>query len=447
MNGLLDVQSLLHSFGRGGGGGSGGGSGGGGGIIVVLGYLPTHFVGYFLQKKLKNPIGFVLMVIFTLAYGVLWWLLGSIGFIISIAAFVGGPAGYFGWFGAISSRIRKKAQKNLAAAAATDPAWDKATLDARVKDVFYNYQQDWSTFNTERIKQYCTPAYDYYTELMLAAIKLRGRRNQMDNVELIEWFPTEVDDLPDNTADRVVYYVHAKASDKLIETVDGQDRQLFDDKSDFSEYWTFVRSNNTWLLDSISQLTENSLMIKQSIKDFAAAHNMSYSPDWGWLLLPNRGQLFKNGKFGTSDINNHVIGIYNNLLVELYSFLPSRNSTQPTQYVIAQVALPKRYDSLVVEAKGSAITNVFKRTPRGYNKVTLEWPDFNKRYNVYATNVEQVTAFELLHPVYMEKLFALPFKVSIEVVENVVYLYSLDKKADYVTMFSLLQDAFKEMRL
>jgi hypothetical protein len=58
-----------------------------------------------------------------------------------------------------------------------------------------------------------------------------------------------------------------------------------------------------------------------------------------------------------------------------------------------------------------------------------------------------VTAFELLHPAYMEKLFALPFKVSIEVVDNVVYLYTRDKKADYATMYAILNDAFKEMKL
>jgi len=47
----------------------------------------------------------------------------------------------------------------------------------------------------------------------------------------------------------------------------------------------------------------------------------------------------------------------------------------------------------------------------------------------------------------MEKLFALPFKVSIEVVDNVVYLYTKDKNANYATMYALLKDAFEEMKL
>jgi hypothetical protein len=177
---------------------------------------------------------------------------------------------------------------------------------------------------------------------------------------------------------------------------------------------------------------------------------MYYSADWGWLLLPRRGKLFGAAKFGTSDINNHVIGLYNNnLLIELYTYVPTpkTNDSNYTQYLIAQVALPKRYGSIIVEAKSSGLGSLFHTTPRGYNKISMEWPDFNKRYTVYATDVEQVTAFELLHPVYMEKLFALPFKVSIEVADNVVYLYTKDKKADYPTMYAILKDAFKEMKL
>jgi hypothetical protein len=79
--------------------------------------------------------------------------------------------------------------------------------------------------------------------------------------------------------------------------------------------------------------------------------------------------------------------------------------------------------------------------------LSLEWPDFNRRYEVLATNVEQVTAFELLHPVFMEKLFALPFRVGIEVVDNTLYLYTNDKGVEYGQMLSILHDAFNEMKL
>ncbi len=445
---LIPIQPLIETFARGGGGGSGGG-GGGGGIIFFLGYAPTHFWGAFLRRKLHDPIGLVLMVVVTIAYGLAWWFFGAIGFLVSLGAFLGGPAGYFGWFGKVSARVRKQAQQEITVAASTDPAWNEDALVNRIKTVFTTFQNDWSSFNTANLPNYMTQTYAYHTQLMLLALQQRQRRNAVQSPRLLESYPTEVDDEAANTQDRVIFFVHGQAHDVLLENVNGQEQQLFVDDGEFYEYWHFVRAGDTWLLDDISQYTANKLMARKDVQAFAEANKLYYSLDWGWLLLPRRGQLFGSGKFGTSDINNHVIGMYNNLLIELYTYIakPNSNESNMAQYVIAQIALPKRYDSIIVEAKEDRLNSLFRRTPKGYNKLSLEWPDFNKRYRVFATNVEQVTAFELLHPVYMEKLFALPFKVSIEVVDNVVYLYTKDTKADYNLMYGILKDAFQEMKL
>jgi hypothetical protein len=52
----------------------------------------------------------------------------------------------------------------------------------------------------------------------------------------------------------------------------------------------------------------------------------------------------------------------------------------------------------------------------------------------------------------MEKLEALPFEVSIEVVDNVVYLYSVqltekNPAVSYQRMLEILQEAYKQMKL
>jgi hypothetical protein len=52
----------------------------------------------------------------------------------------------------------------------------------------------------------------------------------------------------------------------------------------------------------------------------------------------------------------------------------------------------------------------------------------------------------------MEKLEALPFEVNIEVVDNVVYLYSpqpTDKNSadTYAKMLEILQEAYKQMKM
>lgn len=452
---VLNQLHVVNIFARGGGGGSGGGGGGGGlgggggSALFLAGYVPTHLAGAFFRKQLNNPIGLAMTAILTVGYAGIFFALGGIWIIVGLCALIGGPAGFFNWFGKVSMLTRKKAANEVAKAAANDPAWDMDALKQQVQSVYMTFQKDWGTFNTTSMKTYLSAEYFNHIELMMAAIKLRQRRNATDNPQLLEAFPVSVEDFEDNTQDKVTFYIHGKMQDKIIESIDGNETQLYESDADFYEYWHFIRSGKAWLLDGISQATENAFSLRSPIREFAAKNGMYYSPDWGWLLLPNRGILFKDGDFGISDINNHVIGIYKNVLIELYSYIPNpRGSGQGAkEYVVAQAALPKRYDSLIVQAREPWYNDLLKKTPKGYNKLSLEWPDFNKRYVVYATNVEQVTAFELLHPVYMEKLFALPFKVSIEVVDNVVYLYSHDAKADYGMMYAILKDAFEEMKL
>jgi hypothetical protein len=450
---LLAALPHLDIIARGGGGGSGGGGGGGGsgggggggGIIALIGYLPTHFVGAFIRRKLRGPVGLLLTSFITIVYVAIWFFIGGYGFIIGIAALVGGPAGYFGWWNSLARVTKKSQQAKLAMqkASQSDGSWNEPQLTAYVKQVFERYQADWSTFNTTSMQTYQTPTFAHYNYLMMLALGQRQRRNSVERPVIISVMPVQVIDNPGSDQDEVVYYIQAKAHDVLIDTSTNQ--QLFVDDGTFGEFWHFKRTGNNWLFDSIEQETANVLSNKASIQQFAAKNGFYYSVDWGWLLLPQRGVLFSGGKFGTSDINNHVIGISRNVLTELYSYNPKPRDTSGDKYVIAQAALPKRYDSIIVKAKTKR--GIFDRTPKGYNKISMEWPDFNKRYDVYATNVEQVTAFELLHPVYMEKLFDLPFKVSIEVVDNVVYLYTSDSKADYARMYDILQRAFDEMKM
>ena len=69
---------------------------------------------------------------------------------------------------------------------------------------------------------------------------------------------------------------------------------------------------------------------------------------------------------------------------------------------------------------------------------------------MYASNAEQATSFELLNPTYREQLAALPFAVTIEVVDNVIYLYTDERGTDVATygiMLDLVHKAFKELRL
>jgi hypothetical protein len=280
---------------------------------------------------------------------------------------------------------------------------------------------------------------------MMTALRNLKRQNIVQDPKLTGLAIIEAVDMPGEHNDYFVVQIMGKATDRLYDLEAQKD--IYVDGATFIEYWQFNRENGQWRLSSISQDTASLAMHSRDLEIFANANKMFFSLDWGWLLLPQRGQLFGAANFKKSDINNHVIGVYNNILTELYTYIPVTSTSKTLQgFTIAQATLPKTYGNIVVRQKPK-IGLFNKHKVKGLNKITLEWPDFNKRYEVWASTVEQVTAFELLHPVYMEKLFALPFAVNIEVVDNVLYLYTEDKLATYDAMLTVLKDAFAEMKL
>ena len=115
--------------------------------------------------------------------------------------------------------------------------------------------------------------------------------------------------------------------------------------------------------------------------------------------------------------------------------------------MVGQINLPKSYGGILVERRGKLLSRL--KAPRGYNKVSLEWGDFNKRYQVYATDKNQVTSFELLNPSFMAWLYDQDIKVNIEVVDNVVYLYAKlsANEQRYESMLEILKRSHKELKM
>lgn len=445
------ITDSFELFARGGGGGSGG-DGDGGSLLVAIGYIPMHGLGALLRRHgssnivasvLQQVIGWAIAAAYAIFWIAVW---RGLGFIIAVGAILGIGAGLYNWFGKIKQS--KLVAGKLKTAAAADSAWDEKTLTDFAKQIFVRYQDDWSQFKTESMRTYMTPQYHYHAALLMYALRLLGRQNIMSSVEIQEALITNAHDAADNTQDTFTIGITAKAHDQLIEITTSQ--SLFADDGTFTEYWTFQRSGTTWLLSSITQATASAAAQNAEIRAFADANKFYYSADMGWLFLPKRGQLFGKGKFGTSDINNHVIGMWNEqLLMQFYSFVETYkpNSSSSKSMLVGQVNIPKNYGQIIVRRKKAL--GLFSK-PRGLEEVKTEWIEFNGKYEVFAAAPEQATSFELLNPTYMEKLAALPFEVNIEVVDNVIYLYSPEAKTDashYATMLDLVYDAFREMRL
>jgi len=437
----------LELFARAGGGGSGGsGSGDGGGIFVFLGYIPMHAVGAVLYRFGKkstgiriavNILGWIIAVIYAIVWTVIW---RGFGLFVGMAALAGMAGGLYNLLSKLKQS--KQTQADLAAASADDAAWSEEKLVEHAKRVFMQYQKDWSNLNIQAMQGYLTPHYYSHASLLAYTLKAMGRRDDMRDVKIQDAIILGVQNDTDDARDAFTIGITAQANDQLINTV--TDQEIFTDRKPFTEYWTFQRSGSTWLLGGISQATADPYALNGQLRTFAQQHGYYYSLDMGWLFIPQRGQLFGEARFGVSDINNHIVGMYNNqMLVQLYSYVKNpQNSLKP--YVIAQVNVPKQYGNIVVRRK-----KMLRMGIRGLEKVETEWTQFNDKYEVFASSAEQATSFELLNPTYMEQLEALPFEVSIEVVDNIIYLYTDELTATlevYEAMLDLVNKAFKELR-
>ena len=477
MMGLLLIDqfsSILIEFARGGGGGSGGGHGGGysggsssggsgggfGGLLYLVGmvsYIPMHSLGMILRKSKVNhdrwvvvrALGWsiagaialtclILIPIFHSIVTTLYFLLP-----IAIGAIVGMAAGLHGW-------IKKAKQSSMVSSALriaekNDYIWNEKRLVSYTQGIFLKFQKDWSEFNTESMGRYLSPAYQNHVGLMLQALKAAHRINLVQDITITSAIITGVTDSVDDSEDSFLVGFTVSAHDQLFD--DRDNRLLFQDNNSFTEFWRFKRSGNDWLLDGILQATQDESKVRNDIQQFAVAKNMYYSADWGWLLLPVDGYLFSKGRFGTSDINNHVIGYVNNTLTQLYTYQPdlSNASNGGDQYLVMQTNVPKTYGRILVRRR-SKLLNV---PVRGLTQMKMEWGEFNNLYDVFASDLERATSFELLNPAFMAQLRDLPFAVNIEVVDNVVYIYTKAgvSTALYESLYEILLKAHKEMKL
>jgi len=435
------MDILTSVIARAGGGGS---SSGGGAVIALIGYVPMHFLGAMSKHHIPVVIASMIMWPIAIIYAILLILLLRVfGMIAAVGAILGTGAGLYGWFDKIL-KLNKKAELDLQKAQLTDPAWDETKLLDHAQKVFMQYQQDWSNNNASSMSNYMTPPYAYHAQLMIYALQQLKRQDNVIQPTVINKKIVGINNAADPNQDSYTVYFQATADDQLIDKTNNT--LLYRDITPFSEFWRFDRTDDKWLLADVQQATENGYMHNNDLESFVATQGYCFSPDWGWLLLPQRGQLFGKANFGKSDINNHVIGVYKNVLVQIYSYIPVKAQETISNYLIAQSTLPKSYGNIVVRKKRRL---PFSRV-KGLNRITLEWTEFNNRYEVWASDVEQVTSFELLNPSYMVKLQELPFEVNIEVVDNIVYLYSAkvpSNSANNALMLKILFEAFQEMKM
>ncbi len=450
------LTAPLDFFARSGGGGSSSSGGGDMAIGVAIGYG----IGYAIAWVLKKIVGrdtamipsIILCVLLSIALGIAPMfsdsgLLIVLGIEAAVGIWIGWSAVMFSLFEKMKKSF-KKADTDIALAAQTDPAWDETIFKQRATDVFMRYQQDWSNRDSSHFAEYMTPYYAQHATLMLRALTELKRFDRMTNVVIKSMEVSSIHDDTDMTLDTFTMFIVASSQDQLIDEVTNS--VVFTDASDFMEEWTFQRTDTSWQLAHIDQVTANKLSEKTTLKDFAKANSMFYSLDYGWLLIPRSGELVKDGGFGKSDINNHVIGTYHSILAQMYTYSNNKDiQNNKPPYLVGQINLPKSYGGILIRSKKGLLTSLFINCPRGYQKYEFEWPDFNKRYHVCATDADRLAAFELLNPGYMAFLYDNFEALNIEVIDNIVYFYTQMNTSitEYEKLLGVLTRAFKELQL
>lgn len=321
-----------------------------------------------------------------------------------------------------------------------DQKWNKEKLEATARDIFLRFQKAWGEINLDEMSKILESDFNKKTALQLSVLNNEGRRNITDitNIKNIEILKIENNE--GDSGDAFMAYIQAKADDKLIELE--TNKTLYRDKSSFTESWTFVYQDGVWKLRNIDQATANFWSIDTSIKDFAESHGFYYSPDFGWLMLPNKGYLFSQSRFGNTDINNHVIGYHRDKIVEFYTMDINIGNNAKESHLIAQAILPIKHNDILIKRK-----SLFQFTPKGMRKHEMESNDFMKEYSVFSHPDDNITTFELLNPSFMELITKLPFELNIEVVDNTLYLETMSKNVGYEKMLEILSIAFDEMKM
>ena len=414
---IISVVIALFGF-AGGGGSSSGGGGGGSSSGGSSSYSSSSSSGDSDCEGVECVVGFAFVVV-----------------VMVVIALISNSS---------TKKSLEKSRKKRQLANNSTP--QEQQIHAESERIFRAYQEDWSSFNTANIATYTTPRYNNHVLLMLELLRDLHRINKVSSLTVdVVYLKTPVSDSTELPARVDVEFEFGG----LDEVLDAHTKKvLYSNRAvAATETWNFIYDGNTLKLDGISQPTESHSHLIRSLAEFSSQYNLYYSPDWGRYALPSRGLIFSNSSMASSDVNNHIIGKWDNLLTQLYTYsaIPGDPSTY---YLVGQITLPKSYLGVIVKSRRQNL-KVMKRLDKSYDKFELEWPEFNKRYEVYAASADALPAFELLNPKFMEYIYSKNPNLSLEVADNTIYIFANIKSVteqDYADLLDVLTAAHKELK-
>ncbi|MET1033588.1 MAG: hypothetical protein ABWX94_03740, partial [Candidatus Saccharimonadales bacterium] len=317
----------------------------------------------------------------------------------------------------------------------------KESPNRQFEDIFWKYKQNWNDQAFSGLKTYATDNFYKQTEYLQAALRSIGRTFTLDDIDLKHFDPYNVKDKVGTAEDTLLFQVSYEATLTLNE----DDVEIAQRRHLFYEFWYFVRSGNDWRLDQMASRESGIGGEDKRLANFATEHDLVRTfPPLG-VLLPRTGALFEgrsslvggtlkewldfqfNVQPGEVDntigVQDHYVGKWRGAVVQLYTYIANNSFSSTFGYVpVAQISLPKDYGHIVVRPK--SLVSKFDLDP-SYEQMSLEWPDFNKRYDVFATDKDLLASLELINPDFMAFLYDHLPSACLEVQGSNVYIYAV----------------------
>ena len=222
-------------YGRAGGGGGSGGGGGGGGY--------RHSSGSSGGDGTFELVLIIAMVIF--------------GILCAIMA--------------IYRQIRKVAKINsinklLKTISLKELGWNPLKIEKYVRKNFLDIQRAWGDNDLVRLNETIHPdLYPSWSD-QINEFKSNGQRNAMDKIRVRGIKFIDIKNFKDDEKDEFTVEIKAHARDR---TIDSSGKTIKSITSNFSEFWTFEREGEEWLLREVHQRSSMKEFLKPAINEGA----------------------------------------------------------------------------------------------------------------------------------------------------------------------------------
>jgi hypothetical protein len=345
----------------------------------------------------------------------------------------------------------KKIEEIIQFAAKNDTTWNKEFMTGKVSETFLLFKNDWNNLSAEKMKSYLSEEYFQRIFLIMEILKKQGRslrigNYKVTNIKFIDAVYNSTSD-PDNFTVQIDSYYNQSLIDTKTEQVIFFSSSLSIELP--QEYWNFIKEDGVWKLSNIKMVGQK--MTDQKITDFSKKYNLHYEPFFGWMTIPREGKIFSKllNNNNVSCDSNHLVGIFDEKIVEFYKLYGNYGSIikskEMKNYLVAQAILPGKYKDIVIIRN-----NFFEKAALSFTdlqKIKTESNDFNNQYSVWSSEIDGVNTLRLLSPNFMEKIMMLSFDLNIEVVGNILYLFTEDhNEVDYEDMLEILSCAFDEVK-